>query len=103
MTNLPTLTPAQIDEIEALLAEGSLDAEAMQIIRGAAPALLQAARREEKMREFVEGLLEQSTDYWLNESEARGEMRELGIPDDADAAISVTMGNLRAVLKDAPS
>ena len=41
------------DEIRALLSEGALDAEAMQIIRNAAPALLAAAEQNERMKALL--------------------------------------------------
>ena len=46
------------------------------------------------LRTLIEELLEDNKDFWLNHSHCKGEMRELGIPDEADAP-NVTMGQLR--------
>jgi len=45
-------------------------------------------------REQVEKIYDDAKDYWLNQSDAKGEMRALGIPPDADAVVSCSMGEL---------
>ena len=47
--------------------------------------------------EQIEQVYEDARDYWLNDSEARGEMRELGIPPEADAVVKCDMKTLRAL------
>ena len=47
--------------------------------------------------EEIEQVYEDARDYWLNDSEARGEMRELGIPPEADAVVKCDMKTLRAL------
>ena len=47
--------------------------------------------------EEIEQVYEDARDYWLNDSEARGEMRELGIPPEDDAVVKCDMNPLRAL------
>ena len=47
--------------------------------------------------EEIEQVYEDARDHWLNDSEARGEMRELGIPPEADAVVKCDMKTLRAL------
>lgn len=49
------------------------------------------------LRETLEDLLLRNSEWWRKESHCKGEARELGMPDDADAPL-VTMGDLRKLL-----
>lgn len=48
--------------------------------------------------QMIEDLIERNNEWWRNESHCKGEMRELGVPDDADAP-KVCMGDLYRIQK----
>jgi hypothetical protein len=48
--------------------------------------------------ELIEDLIERNKEWWRTKSHCAGEMRELGVPDDADAT-QVTMGDLYQLQK----
>jgi len=50
-----------------------------------------------ELKEQLETLLLINVNWWRDESHCRGEMRELGVPDDADAT-RVSIGDLRKLL-----
>lgn len=49
-------------------------------------------------QQLLEELIERNNEWWRNESHCQGEMRELGVPDDADAP-KVCMGDLYRIQK----
>ena len=57
---------------------------------------------EQKLREAlqdaIENLYDKAIEYWCEESDAKGEMRELGVPDEADAC-NISVGELRKLKK----
>ena len=54
--------------------------------------------RQSDALQLVEDLIEKNKEWWRNESHCKGEMRELGVPDDADAT-QVCMGDLYRIEK----
>ena len=55
-------------------------------------------RSEVCAAELIEDLIERNKEWWRTKSHCAGEMRELGVPDDADAT-QVTMSDLYRLQK----
>lgn len=70
--------------------------EALAILNSFAPSAI--APINACAAELIEDLIERNKEWWRTKSHCAGEMRELGVPDDADAT-QVTMGDLYQLQK----
>lgn len=58
-----------------------------------------AARQTTEAENLIDDVVEQAKDWWTRKSHCPGEMRELGVPDDADIPPTLCMGDLYRLQK----